>query len=134
MNSTDRIRDNPLTDDRERSGICRPVPGLDSSFVLGFIPLKQHRKWRVGVATKSKIIEGRTFCLIVEEVNEHDPNGGRLLYLASIYLQVRGSARMHLVRRSRVPGSAWHLERDARLGRIDVGRLIDVLRIDVPAS
>lgn len=85
------------------------------------------------MAAKSKIIEGRTFCLIIEEVNERDRSGGRLLYLASIYLQVRGSTRMHLVRRSRIPGSASHLERDARLGRIDVGRLIDVLRIDVPA-
>ncbi|MDW9921189.1 hypothetical protein GOB36_11645 [Sinorhizobium meliloti] len=75
--------------------------------------------------SKSTTIEGPVFRLIVEEVNEIDRAGSVLLYLASVYLQVRGSSRMHLVRRSRVPGSAADLERDARLGRIDVGRLID---------
>ena len=73
---------------------------------------------------KSTVIEGPTFRLIVEEVNEIDRAGSALLYLASVYLQVRGSSRMHLVRRSRVPGSAAGLERDARFGRIDVGSLI----------
>ncbi|MBB3159601.1 hypothetical protein FHS25_000033 [Rhizobium laguerreae] len=47
------------------------------------------------------------------------------MYVASLYLQVRGSSRLHLVRRSRVPGSAADLVRDARLGRIDIGNLID---------
>lgn len=75
--------------------------------------------------SKSIVIEGPAFCLIVEEVNETDRVGRVVMYVASMYLQVRGSSRMHLVRRSRVPGSAIHLERDARLGRIDVGSLID---------
>ncbi|WP_027992453.1 hypothetical protein [Sinorhizobium meliloti] len=83
---------------------------------------------------KSKIIEGLTFRFIVEEVNEQDRNGRCLLYLASVYLQVRGSSRMHLVRRSRIPGSAARLEQDAKLGTIDVGRLVDVVRIDSPVT
>jgi len=74
--------------------------------------------------SKSTIIEGPAFRLIVEEVNEPDRAGGLVMYVASTYLQVRGSSRLHLVRRSRVPGSAADLERDARLGRIDVGSLI----------
>ena len=86
------------------------------------------------MASRSKTIEGLTFRFIVEEVNDTDPAGRVLLYVASIYLQARGSCRMHLVRRSRIPGSAAHLERDARLGRIDVAHLIDVLRIDLPAA
>ncbi len=83
--------------------------------------------------SKFKTIPGLTFNLIIEEVNERDPAGRVLLYVASIYLQVRGTSRLHLVRRSRVPGSAAHLERDAQLGRIGVGSVIDVLRIDTPA-
>ncbi|PWI52078.1 hypothetical protein B5K03_21560 [Rhizobium phaseoli] len=75
--------------------------------------------------SKSIVLERPAFRLIVEEVNETDRVGSVLMYVASMYLQVRGSSRMHLVRRSRVPGSAIQLERDARLGRIDVGSLID---------
>lgn len=86
------------------------------------------------MAWKSKVIEGLTFRFVVEEVNEQDRDGRRLLYLASVYLQVRGSSRMHLIRRSRIPGSAAQLEQDAKLGRIDVGRLVDVVRIDSPAA
>lgn len=86
------------------------------------------------MATKSKIIERLTCRLIVEEVNECDRYGRRLLYLASLYPQVPGRSQLHLVRRSRVPGAAAHLERDARLGRIDVGRLTNILRIDIPAA
>jgi hypothetical protein len=86
------------------------------------------------MATKLKIIDGLSFNLVVEEVNEIDRSGHVLLYVASIYLQVRGTERLHLIRRSRVPGAAAHLEREARLGRIDIGRLIDILRIDLPAA
>jgi hypothetical protein len=86
------------------------------------------------MTSKLKIIAGLTFNLIIEEVNDRDRDGRSLLYLASIYLQARGSSRMHLVRRSRVPGSAAHLERAARLGRIDVGHIVDVLRIDMPTA
>lgn len=74
--------------------------------------------------SKSTVFERPACRLIVEEVNETDRAGGILMYVASLYLQVRGSSRMHLVRRSRVPGSAADLERDARLGRVDVGSLI----------
>lgn len=74
--------------------------------------------------SKSTIIEGSAFRLIVEEVNESDRAGGLLMYVASTYLQVRGSSRLHLVRRSRVPGSASDMERDARLGRFDVRDLV----------
>jgi hypothetical protein len=86
------------------------------------------------MAAKSKIIERLTFRLIVEEVNERDRDGCILLYLASLYLQVPGRPRLHLVRRSRIPGSAAHLEHDARLGQIDVASLIDTLRIDIPPA
>lgn len=86
------------------------------------------------MASNWKTIEGVTFRFILEEVNDQDRHGCRLLYLASLYLQVRGSSRMHLVRRSRIPGSAIHLERDVRLGRIDVDRVIAVLRFGIPAA
>ncbi|OOO47751.1 hypothetical protein BS630_15855 [Rhizobium laguerreae] len=75
--------------------------------------------------SKSTVFERPAFRLIIEEVNEIDRAGGILMYVASLYLQVRGSSRLHLVRRSRVPGSAADLVRDARLGRIDIGNLID---------
>ncbi|WP_333900594.1 hypothetical protein [Agrobacterium pusense] len=74
--------------------------------------------------SKSTVIEGPAFRVIVEEVNETDRAGGVLMYVASLYLQVRGSTKLHLIRRSRVPGSAADLVRDARLGRVDVGVLI----------
>ncbi|KQW84466.1 hypothetical protein [Ensifer sp. Root127] len=74
--------------------------------------------------SKSTVIEGPAFRFIVEEVNETDRAGGVLMYVASMYLQVRGSSKLHLIRRSRVPGSAADLVRDARLGRVDVGVLI----------
>ena len=77
------------------------------------------------MAWKAKVIEGLKFRFVVEEVNEQDRNGRSLLYLASVYLQVRGSSRMYLVRRSRIPGSAARLEQDAKLGKIDVGHLVD---------
>lgn len=86
------------------------------------------------MASNWKTIEGVTFRFILEEVNDQDRHGCRLLYLASLYLQVRGSSRMHLVRRSRIPGSAVHLERDVRFGRVDVCRLIDTLRFSLPAA
>lgn len=74
--------------------------------------------------SKSTVIEGPAFRVIVEELNETDRAGGVLMYVASLYLQVRGSTKLHLIRRSRVPGSAADLVRDARLGRVDVGVLI----------
>lgn len=79
------------------------------------------------MASKSTIIERPKYRLIIEEVNEEDRDGRRLLYFASVYVQVRGRPGMRLVRRSRVPGSATYLERDVRLGRIDVGDVIDPL-------
>ena len=82
----------------------------------------------------STVFEGPTFRLVVEEVNERDRDGRTLLYLASLYLQVRGRPRMYLVRRSRIPGSAVRLERDARLGKIDVGSLISAMTIDISAK
>ncbi|MGO7911763.1 hypothetical protein ACC702_09330 [Rhizobium ruizarguesonis] len=81
------------------------------------------------MSSKLKTIQGLTFNLIVEEVNETDAAGYVLLYVASVYLQVRGRGRLYLVRRSRIPGAAAHLERDARLGRIDLGRFIEVLPV-----
>jgi hypothetical protein len=74
--------------------------------------------------SKSTVFEGPAFRFIVEEINEVDRAGSVLMYVASMYIQVRGSSRLHLVRRSRVPGSAAGLVRDARLGKIDVGSLI----------
>lgn len=74
--------------------------------------------------SKSTVLERPAFRFIVEEINENDRSGSLLMYVASLYLQVRGSSRLHLVRRSRVPGSAADLVRDVRLGRVDVGSLI----------
>ena len=74
--------------------------------------------------SRSIVFERPAFRLIVEEVNEVDRSGSILMYVASLYFQFRGSSRLHLVRRSRVPGSATDLERDARLSRVDVGGLI----------
>lgn len=74
--------------------------------------------------SKSTVIEGPAFRIIVEELNETDRAGGVLMYVASLYLQVRGSTKLHLIRRSGVPGSAADLVRDARVGRVDVGVLI----------
>jgi hypothetical protein len=81
----------------------------------------------------SRVFEGPAFHLFVEEINERGRDGRTLLYLASLYLQVRGRTRMHLVRRSRIPGAAVQLEQDAKLGKIDIGRLVDVVKIDGPA-
>ena len=86
------------------------------------------------MTAKLKTITGLTFNLLVEEVNERDRHGRRLLYLASVYLQVRGSSRLYLIRRSRLPGAAILLERDARLGRIDVGHFIDVMKVNLPIA
>jgi hypothetical protein len=81
----------------------------------------------------SRVFEGTTFHLIVEEINERGRDGRTLLYLASLYLQVRGRPRMHLVRRSRIPGAAIELERDARLGKIDLDCLISITKNDIRA-
>lgn len=70
----------------------------------------------------------------IPQINEQDRGGGRILYLASVYLQVRGASRVRLVRRSRIPGAAAGLEQDARLGRIDVLRLINAAKIDLPVA
>lgn len=86
--------------------------------------LKQKGKQRTDMATRSRTIERFTFRFIVEEVNKTDTAGRILLYVASVYLQVRGSSRMHLIRRSRIPGSASQLEREARLGRINLPSLM----------
>jgi hypothetical protein len=83
-------------------------------------------KRRAEMAPKSTIFERLKYRLIVEEVNEQDRDGRRLLYLASVYVQVCGRPGMRLVRRSRIPGSAAYLERDVRLGRIDVGDVIHI--------
>ena len=115
--------------------ICQqPVIAPFSGMQCLYYEIKCTARWKDGDTAKSKIIEGLTFNLIIEEVNECDRDGHRLLYLASIYLQVRGRPRLHLVRRSRVPGAAAHLERDARLGRIDIASLIDTLRVDIPVA
>lgn len=128
-----KIRDIRLRNDRGRSEVSDPAPGLVSGFALCFIPLKRQRNRQAGMRSKLKIIKGTSFNLIIEEVNETDSAGRLLLYVASVYLHVRGSSRMHLVRRSRVPDAAAGLERDARLGRIDVAHLIDVMNLDLPA-
>jgi len=81
----------------------------------------------------SRVFEGPTFRLVVEEINERGRDGRTLLYLASLYLQFRGRPRMHLVRRSRIPGSAVQLEREARLGKFDFGCLVGITTNDIPA-
>lgn len=57
-------------------------------------------------------IPGLTFSVQVEEVNHRDQFGGLICYLASLYrLDPKTSAR-HLVRRSRIPGTADEMKRE----------------------
>ena len=61
---------------------------------------------------KVTTIPGLTFSVQIEEVNDRDAFGGLIWYLASLYrLDPRTSAR-HLVRRSRIPGSAAEMRNE----------------------
>ncbi|PDS61265.1 hypothetical protein CO653_34145 [Rhizobium anhuiense] len=58
---------------------------------------------------KTRIFKGLTFNILVEEAQATDTNGGRLWYLAAIYVQERGSQDRTLIRRTRLPGAAEEL-------------------------
>jgi hypothetical protein len=55
-------------------------------------------------------IRGLTVNIIVEEAHHHHEKGGLICYVASIYVQVHGSAEKTLVRKSRLPGAAAALK------------------------
>lgn len=58
------------------------------------------------------VIQGLTFNLVIEEVNERDPRGHVICYLASIYKQDRATCAWRLLRRSRLPGAAAEMTRE----------------------
>lgn len=65
---------------------------------------------------RKTIIRGLSFNLLIEEINDRDPVGGLICYLASVYLIDHHTAAQRLVRRSRIPGIAdtlrYELQRD----------------------
>lgn len=71
--------------------------------------------------TKTTIFKGLTFDVLVEEAQQADAQGGRLWYLAAVYVRDRSGQR-HLVRKSRLPGAAEEL---ATLVRRDGIRVFD---------
>ncbi|TAV82649.1 hypothetical protein ELI24_39190 [Rhizobium ruizarguesonis] len=64
--------------------------------------------------TKTKIFKGLTFDILVEEAEATDGQGGRLWYLARIYVRERGTSERHLVQKSRLPGTADKLAAEIR--------------------
>jgi hypothetical protein len=71
--------------------------------------------------TKTTIFKGLTFDLLVEEAQSVDAQGGHLWYLAAVFVRDRSGQR-HLVRKSRLPGTAENL---AALVRRDGIRVFD---------
>ncbi|MDH2092439.1 hypothetical protein N5K21_27350 [Rhizobium pusense] len=69
---------------------------------------------------KTTLIKGLSFNILIEEVHDQDGKGGLLCYVASIYLQERGSAEKKLIRRSRLPGAANELRKEIRRNGIRV--------------
>lgn len=74
--------------------------------------------------TKTTVFKGLTFDILVEEQRSDDAQGGRLWYLAAVYIRDRSGQR-HLVRKSRLPGAAEEL---ASLVRRDGLRVFDRFR------
>ncbi|UWM76053.1 hypothetical protein N1937_02040 [Rhizobium sp. WSM4643] len=68
---------------------------------------------------------GLTFDLLVEEVNHRDPAGRLLCYLASIYRQEKGTVARHLIRRSRLPGSADAMRHELQRDGIQAFRRLE---------
>lgn len=71
--------------------------------------------------TKTTVFKGLTFDILVEEQRSDDAQGGRLWYLAAVYVRDRSGQR-HLVRKSRLPGAADEL---AAMVRRDGLRVFD---------
>lgn len=61
---------------------------------------------------KRTTIPGLTFSIIVEEVNQRDPVGGLICYVALVYKVDPKTSTRHLLRRSRIPGAADQLRRE----------------------
>lgn len=74
--------------------------------------------------TKTTVFKGLTFDILVEEQRSDDAQGGRLWYLAAVYVRDRSGQR-HLVRKSRLPGAAEEL---AKMVRRDGLRVFDRFR------
>lgn len=79
---------------------------------------------------KTTVFRGLTFDIIVEEVQSVDPQGALLWYLAAVYLRDRSGVR-HLVRKSRLPGTADEL---AALVRRDGLRVFDQISRTIAAT
>lgn len=74
---------------------------------------------------KITTIPGLTFSVQIEEVNDRDAFGGLICYLASLYrLDPRTSAR-HLIRRSRIPGSAAEMRNEFHRDGIQAFRRLE---------
>jgi len=71
--------------------------------------------------TKTTTFKGLTFDIVVEEAQQADQDGGRLWYLAAVYVRDRSGAKT-LVRKSRLPGAAEEL---AAMVRRDGLRVFD---------
>ncbi|MBB4283897.1 hypothetical protein GGE43_004756 [Agrobacterium tumefaciens] len=70
-------------------------------------------------------IPGLTFSVQVEEVNHRDHSGGLICYIALLYkLDPKTQAR-HLVRRSRIPGTADDMKREFQQGGIQAFRRLE---------
>nr|WP_316654113.1 hypothetical protein [uncultured Gellertiella sp.] len=63
---------------------------------------------------KTITFRGLTFDILVEEAKSHDAQGGRLWYLAAIYVRERGKQEAQLVRKTRLPGAADELAASIR--------------------
>lgn len=74
---------------------------------------------------KITTIPGLTFSVQIEEVNDRDALGGLICYLASLCrLDPRTSAR-HLIRRSRIPGSAAEMRNEFHRDGIQAFRRLE---------
>jgi len=64
--------------------------------------------------TKTTLVKGLTFDILIEEIQHQDKNGGQICYLASIYVVFKGATTKRLVRRSRIVGAAEELTKEIR--------------------
>lgn len=74
---------------------------------------------------KTTTIPGLTFAVEIEEVNHRDPLGGLICYLASLYRLDPKTRARHLVRRSRIPGSASDMKREFQRDGIRAFRCLE---------
>lgn len=74
---------------------------------------------------KTTTIPGLTFNVQIEEVNHRDRLGGLICYLATLYRLDRKTATRHMIRRSRVPGTADAMRREFERDGIQAFRRLE---------